>query len=96
MVMALRTTLNASARQLVARRSLSTVSAVRAPHSGPNANKDAFDKREKAAEDMYVRDQEKEKLKALQKSIEASKAHLSKLEQDAKALESSINSDRKQ
>ncbi|KAK4046127.1 ATPase inhibitor [Microbotryomycetes sp. JL201] len=66
--------------------------AVRAPHhQGPNTDKDAFNKREKAAEDMYMRDQEKEKLKALQKSIEASKAHLSKLEQDAKALESSIS-----
>lgn len=40
---------------------------------------------------MYVRDSEREKLKALQKSIEASKAHLSQLEKDASALESSLN-----
>ncbi|KAK4053577.1 ATPase inhibitor [Microbotryomycetes sp. JL221] len=80
------------ARQMLTRRALSTASALRAPHhQGPNKDTNAFNTREKASEDMYVRDHEKQKLKELQKSIEASKQHLSKLESDAKALESSIS-----
>ncbi|GAA5956752.1 hypothetical protein JCM21900_002171 [Sporobolomyces salmonicolor] len=57
---------------------------------------DSFNKREKAQEEAYVRDAEKEKLKALKKSIEASKAHLDKLHEDAKNLEASINGGGKQ
>ncbi|SCV73007.1 BQ2448_6932 [Microbotryum intermedium] len=55
---------------------------------GPSSN-DAFNKREKAAEEAYSRDKENEKLKALKKSIEASKKHLEQLEKDHAELESS-------
>uniref|UniRef100_A0A0K3CPY6 VWFA domain-containing protein n=1 Tax=Rhodotorula toruloides TaxID=5286 RepID=A0A0K3CPY6_RHOTO len=52
----------------------------------------SFNKREKAQEEAYVRDAEREKLKALRKSIEASKAHLEELESQHKDLEASIKS----
>ncbi|SGY19956.1 BQ5605_C017g08404 [Microbotryum silenes-dioicae] len=58
-----------------------------------------LDNRERAAEEAYSRDraskpyyvflQENEKLKALKKSIEASKKHLEQLEKDHAELESS-------
>ncbi|TNY19328.1 hypothetical protein DMC30DRAFT_354074 [Rhodotorula diobovata] len=51
---------------------------------------DSFKKREKGQEDAYVRDAEREKLKALKKSIEASKAHLAELEKSHGELEASI------
>ncbi|GAA5851011.1 hypothetical protein JCM3766R1_007101 [Sporobolomyces carnicolor] len=51
---------------------------------------DGFKKREKAEEEKYVRDAEAEKLKALRKSIDASKAHLAELEQQHKTLEESL------
>ncbi|GAA6039413.1 hypothetical protein JCM8097_002845 [Rhodosporidiobolus ruineniae] len=54
-------------------------------------SEDSFKKREQSQENAYVRDAEKEKLKALRKSIEASKAHLEELEKQHKSLESSIN-----
>ncbi|GAA5869270.1 hypothetical protein JCM5296_003758 [Sporobolomyces johnsonii] len=73
-------------------------SSVRALSEGMPSGKgqDSFNKREKAQEEAYVRDAEKEKLKALKKSIEASKAHLDKLHEDAKNLEASINGAGKQ
>ncbi|PRQ71135.1 hypothetical protein AAT19DRAFT_10675 [Rhodotorula toruloides] len=55
----------------------------------------SFNKREKAQEEAYVRDAEREKLKALRKSIEASKAHLEELESQHKDLEASIKSGEK-
>ncbi|BGP43406.1 ATPase inhibitor [Rhodotorula kratochvilovae] len=51
---------------------------------------DSFKKREKGQEDAYVRDTEREKLKALRKSIEASKAHLAELEKSHGELEASL------
>ncbi|GAA5887618.1 hypothetical protein JCM16303_001449 [Sporobolomyces ruberrimus] len=54
---------------------------------------DGFKKREKAEEEKYVRDAEREKLKALRKSIDASKAHLAELEDQHKTLEASIPQD---
>ncbi|SCZ94169.1 BZ3500_MvSof-1268-A1-R1_Chr12-2g03732 [Microbotryum saponariae] len=48
-----------------------------------------LDSRERAAEEAYSRDRENEKLKALKKSIEASKKHLEQLEKDHAELESS-------
>lgn len=38
-------------------------------------------KREKAQEDLYVREHEKEKLNALRKSIQEQKEHLTKIEE---------------
>jgi hypothetical protein len=53
--------------------------------SFPEANRgDALNSREKAAEDMYVREQEKQKLEALKKKIADSEAQL---EKDRKELE---------
>ncbi|KWU44377.1 hypothetical protein RHOSPDRAFT_18236, partial [Rhodotorula sp. JG-1b] len=52
----------------------------------------SFNKREKAEEERYVREAELEKLKALKKSIEASKARLQDLEGQHKELEASIKS----
>lgn len=43
---------------------------------------DAFQKREKAAEDYAIRQREKEKLQDLKKRLEASHDHIKKLEQD--------------
>ncbi|BGP58157.1 hypothetical protein JCM8202_002544 [Rhodotorula sphaerocarpa] len=55
-------------------------------------NQTAFNRREKAEEERYVRDAEMEKLKSLRKSIEASKARLEELEGQHKELEASIKS----
>ncbi|KPV71952.1 uncharacterized protein RHOBADRAFT_65740 [Rhodotorula graminis WP1] len=68
-----------------------SLSALRSSEGMPSGHgNDSMKKREKAAEDQYVRDAEREKLKALQKSIEASKAHLAELEKSHGELEASI------
>jgi hypothetical protein len=42
-------------------------------------NRDAFSKREKASEDLYVRQKEREKLKELKAKIEQQQKHLKEL-----------------
>ncbi|KAI9842128.1 MAG: hypothetical protein M1838_003259 [Thelocarpon superellum] len=42
--------------------------------------RDAYTKREKANEDFYVKEKEKEKLLALRKKIETQRAHLNELD----------------
>ena len=60
--------------------SLCRSSIVLAHSSGPSqASGDNFQKRERGEEERYVRSAEAEKLKALGKSIEASKAHLAQV-----------------
>ncbi|GAA6055241.1 hypothetical protein JCM3770_001502 [Rhodotorula araucariae] len=69
-----------------------SLSALRSSEGMPSGHgTDAFKKREKGQEDAYVRDAEREKLKALKKSIEASKAHLAELEKSHGELEQSLN-----
>ncbi|GAA5866430.1 hypothetical protein JCM8547_000623 [Rhodosporidiobolus lusitaniae] len=69
-------------------------SAFRCSEGAPSGHsQDSFSKREKAQEEAYVRDAEREKLKALRKSIEASKAHLDELQKQHDTLETSIGSD---
>ncbi|ORY54369.1 hypothetical protein BCR35DRAFT_335797 [Leucosporidium creatinivorum] len=75
-----------------ATRTFSTSLLLRAGGSPSGTSNQAFNKREKAAEEQFVRDQEREKLKALRKSIEASKEHLQQLEKDHQALEASVES----
>ncbi|GAA5931196.1 uncharacterized protein JCM15063_002573 [Sporobolomyces koalae] len=89
---ALRQTLTTSVRASSLR---SFSSSVRVCSEGaPSGHgQDGFNKREKAEEEKYVRDAEREKLKALQKSIEASKAHLAELESQHKTLSSSLPKD---
>ncbi|GAA5979430.1 hypothetical protein JCM11641_005030 [Rhodosporidiobolus odoratus] len=66
-------------------------SALRSSEGAPSgSSSDSFSKREKAQEEAYVRDSEREKLKALRKSIEASQAHLAELKKQHDSLESSI------
>ncbi|KAL8713195.1 MAG: hypothetical protein Q9220_002716 [cf. Caloplaca sp. 1 TL-2023] len=48
--------------------------------SGGEAQGDAFSKREKAGEDLYVRQKEMEKLQALQQKIAEHKKHLEELD----------------
>merc|ERR1711939_338058 len=68
-----------------------SLSALRSSEGMPSGHgSDSFKKREKGQEDAYVRDAEREKLKALKKSIEASKAHLAELEKSHGELEASI------
>lgn len=54
--------------------------------SGGAAQGDAFTKREKANEDYYVREQEKQKLEALKKKIADGEAQLAQDRKDAEAL----------
>ncbi|MCJ1224737.1 hypothetical protein MMC12_001382 [Toensbergia leucococca] len=53
--------------------------------SGGAAQGDAFSKREKAGEDMYVREQEMQKLRTLKKNIEDQKKHLEELDKNVDA-----------
>ncbi|GAA5959324.1 hypothetical protein JCM3765_006561 [Sporobolomyces pararoseus] len=73
-----------------ARRSLYTSARVCSEGKPSGHGQDGFKKREKAEEEKYMRDTEREKLKALRKSIEASKAHLAELENQHKTLEASL------
>ena len=57
--------------------------------SGGAAQGDAFSKREKASEDLYVRQQEQEKLKTLKAKIAASESQLAKDKKAAEDLEKS-------
>lgn len=57
-----------------------------ATRSGGAAAGDAFTKREKANEDFYVRDQEKQKLEQLKKKIAAQEEALEKDRQEAQKL----------
>ncbi|KAK8206658.1 ATPase inhibitor [Zalaria obscura] len=57
-----------------------------ATRSGGAAQSDSFNKREKAAEDMYVRNQEREKLAALKKKIADQEAQLQKDREHAEEL----------
>lgn len=57
-----------------------------APRSGGQAQGDAFTKREKASEDYYVRQQEKEKLEALRKKIADKEAEIAKDREEAEKL----------
>ncbi|GAA5972220.1 hypothetical protein JCM8115_003414 [Rhodotorula mucilaginosa] len=88
----LRTATRAAA--LPARRVAAFSTSVRVSSEGaPSGHgQSSFNKREKAEEERYVREAELEKLKALKKSIEASKARLQDLEGQHKELEASIKS----
>ncbi|GAA5828080.1 hypothetical protein JCM5353_003178 [Sporobolomyces roseus] len=79
-----------STLRLTSVRSISSTSILRSEGAPSGAGQDGFKKREKAEEEKYMRDSEREKLKALRKSIDASKAHLAELENQHKTLESSI------
>jgi anti-sigma28 factor (negative regulator of flagellin synthesis) len=79
--MLLRSTRPAASLRLLSR-PLSTTATRAFPE--PANRGDAINKREKAAEDMYVREQEKQKLAALKKKIADGEAQLAK---DKKELE---------
>ncbi|KAF2232929.1 putative ATPase inhibitor mitochondrial precursor [Viridothelium virens] len=51
-----------------------------APRSGGAASSDAFTKRESASEEMFIRDQERQKLASLRAKIGEHKKHLEELE----------------
>ncbi|BGP27538.1 von Willebrand factor, type A domain containing protein [Rhodotorula toruloides] len=84
-----------AARIALAHRALSVSSAVHSEGMPSGHSQSSFNKREKAQEEAYVRDAEREKLKALRKSIAASKAHLEELESQHRDLEASIKSGEK-
>ncbi|BGP20029.1 hypothetical protein JCM10213_000589 [Rhodosporidiobolus nylandii] len=85
-----RQTLRTATRATCAAAPFST-SALRCSEGAPSGHsQDSFAKREKAQEEQYVRDAEREKLKALRKSIEASKSHLEELQKQHDTLESSL------
>lgn len=56
------------------------------PRSGGSASSDSFTKREQASENLYVRQQEAEKLKQLKAKIAASESQLAKDKQEAESL----------
>ncbi|PNS16077.1 hypothetical protein CAC42_4478 [Sphaceloma murrayae] len=58
-----------------------------ATRSGGAAQGDAFQKREEASENLYIKQQEAEKLKALKAKIEKSKGELAQHEKDLSELE---------
>lgn len=49
-----------------------------APRSGGAASGDAFTKREEASENMYIKNQEREKLEALKKKVQQGESQLAK------------------
>ncbi|KAI9823365.1 MAG: hypothetical protein M1826_007776 [Phylliscum demangeonii] len=51
-----------------------------ASRSGGMAQGDSFTRREQANEDMYVKEQEKEKLRALKEKLNQQRAHLDELD----------------
>ncbi|KAI5817348.1 mitochondrial ATPase inhibitor, IATP-domain-containing protein [Pyronema omphalodes] len=53
---------------------------------GGQASGDSFTKREKAAEDMYIKQQEAMKLKQLQQKIKGAREHLGELEKSEEQL----------
>ena len=62
-----------------------------APRSGGSAQSDAFTKREKASEDLYVRQQEKEKLQALKKKIADQEAELAESRKQVESMQGEKN-----
>ncbi|KAG8628741.1 hypothetical protein KVT40_002606 [Elsinoe batatas] len=58
-----------------------------APRSGGASQGDAFTKREEASENLYIKQQEQEKLKQLKAKIASSKEQLAKDEKDLKDME---------
>lgn len=70
--------LSRSSIQAVARPALRFYSA--GATGAPRANPDAFNKREKASEDMYVLEHEKEKLQALKAALKKQREHLDDVE----------------
>ncbi|KAK9478259.1 mitochondrial ATPase inhibitor, IATP-domain-containing protein [Lipomyces japonicus] len=87
--------LTSIARLTVRRAASVRVSAIRAysegstgsPRAGGERSGDSFTKREKAQEDLYVRQLEKEKLKALRDSLQKQREHLDELEAHLNDLE---------
>ncbi|KAI9855489.1 MAG: hypothetical protein M1824_006085 [Vezdaea acicularis] len=57
-----------------------------APRSGGSAQADSFVKREKAQEDMYMKNQEREKLNQLREKLKAQQAHLQELDAHLEAI----------
>jgi len=51
-----------------------------APRSGGEKSNDSFTKREKAQEDLYMRQKEKEKLNVLREALKKQREHLDTLE----------------
>ncbi|KAK9368114.1 mitochondrial ATPase inhibitor, IATP-domain-containing protein [Lipomyces kononenkoae] len=58
-----------------------------APRSGGEKQSDTFTKREKAQEDLYVRQVEAQKLKALREALKKQREHLDDIEAHLDALE---------
>ncbi len=54
---------------------------------GGRTGGDAFGRREKASEDMYMRNQERERLNALRESVKKQREDLDKLEQSINEAE---------
>ncbi|KAI5807648.1 mitochondrial ATPase inhibitor, IATP-domain-containing protein [Peziza echinospora] len=50
------------------------------PSAGATTSQDSFTKREKAAEDYYIRQKEKEKLLELKEKLKQQRAHLDELD----------------
>lgn len=84
---AIRPPLNIMLTQIFARRaaisSIRSFSSARvlASPEGP-VNKDAFNDREKASENLYIKKQEKEQLKALREKLQKQKESIDKLEEE--------------
>ncbi|KAM0748115.1 hypothetical protein T439DRAFT_328101 [Meredithblackwellia eburnea MCA 4105] len=72
------------------RRSFATFTALRSEGRPSGQGQSAFNKRERAEEERYIRDAELEKIKALKKAIEASQKNLEQLKKDHDELEKSI------
>ncbi|TFL02834.1 hypothetical protein BDV98DRAFT_603205 [Pterulicium gracile] len=72
-----------STRRVASARTAFAVRTYAGRSDGSVAQSDTFNKREKAHEDQYVREHEKQVLEKLRKSIEEKKNELSKLEAEA-------------
>lgn len=59
----------------------------RGPGAGGATQGDSFKKRESASEDLYVRQQEQEKLRILKQKIQDSEKQLAKDKEDAAKME---------
>ncbi|KIW08610.1 uncharacterized protein PV09_00569 [Verruconis gallopava] len=78
----LRTRVPTISRSLLARRSFAYTPRIMAEGDtgAPRATGDAFTKREKAAEEMYIRQEEQAKLKALREKIKNAQKHMDELD----------------
>ncbi|KAF2714022.1 hypothetical protein K504DRAFT_488280 [Pleomassaria siparia CBS 279.74] len=82
-----RTAITQAARPLAARRFISTTTRVMAGETGSGSSRpggsrqgDAFSKREAAAEELYIRSEEKARLKAIKERLQQERKHIDALE----------------